>query len=647
MSQMKLLPDRRFWPLFVTQFLGAFNDNLFKNALVIMIAYRAMSVGGLGPDALVAASAGVFILPFFLFSATAGQLADKISKARLMRWVKAMEIGVMGLAALGFVTGNLVLLLSVLFLMGLQSTFFGPAKYAVLPELLEEHELVGGNALVEMGTFVSILIGTIGGGVLISIEGTGPMILAGAVVTVAVLGWLTSLRIHKTPSGAPDLEVAWDPVRPTLQTFRATRDNRPVFLSILGISWFWFLGATFLTVLPSYGKDLLHGQELVVTFLLSLFCIGIAAGSMACERLSKERLELGLVPFGSIGMSLFALDLFLLGDPQAGLPAPAELFTLAEALRQPGMWRVVLDFSGIAVFSGFYTVPLYTMIQQRSAPEIRSRVIAANNIMNALFMVGSAVMLMGLHAVGATLPQIFGALAVLNAAVALYIYNLIPEFLLRFGAWMLASVLYRLKVKGQQNLPAEGPAVLVANHVSFVDWLLVAAVCKRPVRFVMYHGFLEMPLVGWLFRDAKVIPIAPAHEDAGRLDEAFDRIAAELEDGELVMVFPEGKITKDGRMNSFRSGIERIVSRTPVPVVPLAICGMWGSFFSRKGGRALTRPFARFWSKVSLQIGAPVPAEQANAARLAEAVAELGGFDVPPKAPPAGSGEPDAAVVRG
>jgi MFS family permease len=338
-SQLSLLPDRRFWALFSTQFLGAFNDNLFKNAVVIMIAYRAMRVGPLDAEALVALCAGLFILPFFLFSATAGQLADKVSKAALMRWAKAAEVGIMGLAAAGFVTGHLVLLLGVLFLMGLQSTFFGPAKYAVLPELLEESELVGGNALVEMGTFVAILLGTIGGGLLIAIDGQGPTLLAGAVVVVAILGWLTSLRIPKTAPGAPDLRVAWDPVRPTLETFRATRANRPVFLSILGISWFWFLGASLLTVLPSYGKDLLHGEALVVTFLLSLFCVGIALGSMLCERLSKERLELGLVPFGSIGMTLFALDLFLLGAPQAGLPAPAELYTLTEALALPGGHR--------------------------------------------------------------------------------------------------------------------------------------------------------------------------------------------------------------------------------------------------------------------------------------------------------------------
>lgn len=634
MSQLNLLKDRRFLPLFLTQFLGAFNDNLFKNALVILIAYRAMRVGGLGPDALVALCAGVFILPFFLFSATAGQIADRLSKSQLMRWVKGFEIVIMGLAALGFLTSNLMLLFSVLFLMGLQSTFFGPAKYSVLPELVGDDELVGGNALVEMGTFVAILLGTIAGGVLISVHGLGPTILSGAVLLVAGLGWWASRLIPKTPPGDPELKIVWDPVRPTLETFRGIKQNRPVFLSILGISWFWFLGASFLTVLPSYGQALLHGQELVVTFLLALFCVGIAVGSMLCEKLSGPHLELGLVPFGSIGMSVFALDLFLLGDPQAGLPSPEQLYSFTQVVQLPGMWRVILDFTGIAVFSGFYSVPLYTMVQQRSAPEARSRVIAGNNIMNALFMVASSLMLMGLLAAKASLPQVFGILAVLNAAVAIYIYTIIPEFLLRFMAWGVASVMYRVRVEGAQNLPMQGAAVLVANHVSFVDWLLVAAACPRPARFVMYHGFLKMPVVRWLFRDAKVIPIAPAHEDEGLMDEAFDRIAESLADGEWVMIFPEGKITNHGGLNPFRTGIERILARSPVPVVPMAIDGMWGSFFSKKDGRAFTQPFRRVWSRVTLKIGAPLPAGDANAQVLAERVAALGGFEVPAPAEP-------------
>lgn len=629
MSQLRLLPDRRFWPLFWTQFLGAFNDNLFKNALVIMITYRALSLGGLGPEQLVPLSSGIFIAPYFLFSATAGQLSDKYPKATIVRATKVLELLIMAVGAIGLHTQSVALLLSVLFLLGLQSTFFGPAKYSILPELLEEDELVGGNALVETGTFVSILIGTIVGGVLIALP-SGDAILAVLGLVVAVFGLVTAGFIKKRPGAAPDLPVALNPFTPTWQTYQALKPHRAVYLSILGISWFWFLGAALLSILPTYCRDQLHGNEHVVTFFLALFCVGIALGSLLCERLSGERLELGLVPFGSLGMSFFTFDLFLLGAP---VPAGSGLLTLSALLAQPPVWRVAVDLFGVALFSGFFTVPLYTLIQQRSPAELRSRVVAGNNILNALFMVISAALLMGLAAVGADKPQVFLVLALLNAAVAVYIYGLLPEFLLRFACFLLANVLYRLKVTGREHVPAEGAAVLVANHVSFVDWLIVAAAVKRPARFVMYHGYFKMPVIGMFFRDAKVIPIAPAHEDEGTLSEAFDQIAAELAAGELVVIFPEGKITKDGALNPFRTGIERIIARTPVPVVPMGIHGMWGSFFSRKDGPAMKRPFRRFWSRIGLVIGPPVPPGQVTAQRLAEKVAALCGLAVPAPAP--------------
>lgn len=620
MSQWKLLKRRGFSSLFFTQLLGAFNDNLFKNALVIAITYRAASVAGLGPEQLVALSGGVFILPFFLFSATAGQIADRFAKSRVIRFVKILEIGIMSVAAYGFLTDQLVLLLVVLFLMGFQSAIFGPAKYSVLPELLEERDLVGGNAIVETGSFVAILLGTIAGALLISIEGTGPTILAVAVVVVAVLGFMTSTWMPKLAPAAPDLEITPDPIRPTLQTFSVTRKNRPVFLSILGISWFWFLGASLITLLPAYSKDVLHGGESVVTTFLALFCVGIAVGSLLCERMSHRMLELGLVPFGSIGMSLFLFDLFLVGAPEL---SGTELRSIGTLLGEGTSVRIVIDLAGLSIFGGFYTVPLYTMIQQRSAASERSRVIAGNNVLNAAFMVAASLMLIGLFAAGFSIPQIWGVLALLNAAVAVYIYTVIPEFLLRFGAWILANVMYRVRITGRDHIPTEGPAVLVCNHVTFIDWLIVASACPRPVRFVMYHGYFDRPVIRTLFRDAKVIPIAPAHESEAVLDAAFDRIAAELEDGEMVCIFPEGKLTKDGKMNPFRSGVERIVQRTPVPVIPMALGGMWGSFFSKGGGKA----FSRIWSRVSLAIGAPVPSTEVDAADLQDRVAALGALD--------------------
>ncbi|MCA9529302.1 MAG: MFS transporter [Myxococcales bacterium] len=611
------MSKRRFLPFFATQFLGAFNDNLMKNALMIGVAYKSMTLLGLRSESVVALAAGIFILPFFLFSAWAGQLADKVSKATLIRWVKAVEIVLMLGAAAGFWLENLPLLLVVLFLMGLQSTFFGPAKYSILPELVRPHELTGGNALVETGTFIAILLGTIAGGVLIGIGGpyVGP-----SVVAVALLGYLASLAIPPTAPASPELPLTANLLAPAVPTYRAARQSVAIFNAILAISWFWFLGASVLTLLPTYGKSVLGANEDVVTFLLALFCVGVAIGSLLCERLGGKKVELGLVPFGSIGLSIVAIDLCFAS------PAPHEpgaLIGLAAFIEQPGSWRIIADFLLFAVFGGLYTVPLYTLIQQRASDDTRSRVIAANNIANALFMVVSAAVLIALPKLGLGIAQIFLFLGVVNAMVAVYIYTVVPEFFLRFVAWIVAHVLYRIRVRGEEHLPDEGGVLLVANHVTFVDWLIISSAYQRPVRFVMHHTFLRLPLIGFLFRGAKVIPIASAREDAAVLAAALDRIDEELRAGEPVCIFPEGRLTTDGTLGPFRPGVEAIVQRTPVPVVPIGLGGLWGSFFSRKDGAPFRRPFRRFWSRVRLTVGAPVQAADVSASGLEDRVAAL------------------------
>lgn len=621
--QFDLITQRRFLPFFLTQFLGAFNDNVYKNALVVLLTFHSARYTAIAPGVLVNLCAGLFILPFFLFSATAGQIADKYEKSRLIRFTKLIEVVVMLLACVAFALDSLGLMLVSLFLMGAQATLFGPVKYAILPQHLREDELVGGNALVESGTFIAILIGTLAGGIVIGLP-RGTLWTSIAVVALAVLGYVASRGVPAAPAASPQLRINWNPVTETFRNLAFTRGNRTVFLSILGVSWFWFYGAVFLSQFPAYAKDVLGGDEHAVVVLLAVFSVGIGIGSLLCERLSGGQVELGLVPFGSIGMSLIALDLWW-ASPAAALPAGGAL-PLAAVLAQPGTWRALFDLVAIGIFGGFFIVPLYALIQSRSEPEHRSRIIAGNNILNALFMVVAAGMGGGLLAAGLSVPQLFLVTALLNAAVAIYIYTLVPEFLLRFLVWMLVHTIYRLRVRGIDNLPESGPAVIVCNHVSFVDALVIMAACRRPIRFVMDHRIFRTPLLRFVFRESRAIPIAPAKEDLRKMERAFDLVAEALQAGEVVGLFPEGQITGDGELQPFRPGITRIVERTPVPVVPMALRGLWGSFFSRKDGPAMTRPLRRgLFSRIELVVGEALAPEAATPAALQQRVATLRG----------------------
>jgi len=621
-SQFGLLKERRFGPFFATQFLGAFNDNLFKNALVVLLTFQAASWTTIRPEVLTNLAAGIFILPFFLFSATAGQLADKYDKARLARLVKLLEVLIMGVALLGFALHNLPILLAALFLLGLHSTLFGPVKYAILPQHLRESELVGGNALVEAGTFVAILIGTLAGGLLAG-AANHPTWVAWAGLLIAIVGYLCSRCIPVAAAPAPQLVISLNPFSETWRNIGFARENRTVFLSILGISWFWLYGAMFLAQFPAYARFVLGGGETSVTLLLAVFTVGIGVGSLLCERLSAGQVEIGLVPFGSIGLTIFGVDIAF-ASPSL-LPAGAPL-SLSALLAVPGTWRVLVDLFALGLFGGFFIVPLYALIQLRSAVESRARVIAANNILNALFMVVGSLAAAGLLGDGLTIPALFAVAALCNAAVAVYIYSLVPEFMLRFVAWLLIHSFYRLRQSGIENIPDDGPAVLISNHVSFVDPLVIAAASRRPIRFVMDHRIYRLPLIGFVFRHMHAIPIAPAREDAAMMEAAFEEVAQALAAGELVAIFPEGRITDSGELYPFRPGVQRIVGRTPVPVIPMALQGLWGSFFSRKDGPAMSRPLRRgMFSRIALTVGTPVTPEAATPEHLQQIVAGLRG----------------------
>ena len=628
-NQFALLKQRRFAPFFWTQFSGAANDNLFKFAFTVMVTYQ-LSVSWLPPALAGLVIGALFILPFLLFSATSGQLTDKFEKTRVIRFVKNLEVVIMGVAAVGFlatdVNVQVPILLACTFLMGLHSTLFGPVKFAYLPQALSERELTGGNGMVEMGTFVAILLGNIVGGLIVAIPGDGPLYVAVSCVLVALLGRVVAQFIPLAPATDPGLKINWNPMTETWRNLKLAHGNIVVFRSMLGISWMWFFGAVFLSQFPSFAKEVMHGNEQVASLLLVVFSVGIATGSLLCEVLSKRHVEIGLVPVGAIGMSVFAIDLYF---ASRALPA-APVMSLTAFMAQPAHWRVMMDLALLSLFAGLYSVPMYALIQLRSQATHRARIIAANNILNAVFMIVSAILAGALLKADFTIPQIFLFVGLANAVVAFYIFMLVPEYMLRFVAFVASRCIYRFKVSGDDNIPTKGAAVLTCNHVSFVDPVLLMAASPRPIYFVMDHRIFKMPILGWLFRLAKAIPIAPRAEDPVAYEAAFEAAAKVLRDGDLLAIFPEGGITKDGTLQQFKGGIMKILENAErdgvtVPVVPMALTNLWGSFFSRvERGNAMVRPFRRgLFSRVGLYAGAAMTPAQVQPDALQARVAAL------------------------
>jgi 1-acyl-sn-glycerol-3-phosphate acyltransferase len=621
MNQFKLLERRRFAPFFATQALSAFNDNAFRNATIVLVAFQL----GLS-DAKVSfysnLAPALFILPFFLFSASAGQLAEKFEKQKLIRYVKLFEIGAMCLAAWGFFIASPALLLAVLFLMGLHSTVFGPIKYAILPQVLQPDELVGGNGLVEMGTSIAILVGMIAGGA--AMHDGGPWWSSLLVIGVAAIGFAASCAIPRVPAAVPDLKFNWNAFTESARAIRFVTRNRAVFNSVLGISWFWFFGGVVTAQLPNYTKLYLGGDASVEILVLTLFSVGVGVGSLLCEKLSGHKVEIGLVPLGAFGMTLFGVLLYFAQHA----PAAQRGLNWLGFLRASGHWHIALDLTLLGLFAGFFIVPLFALVQSRSERSELSRVIAGNNIINAIFLVAAALFGIGLLKAGLTIPQLFLVTALLNAAVTLWIFLLVPEFLMRFVDWLLISLFYRVHRDGLERIPEEGPALLVCNHVSFMDALIIMGSVRRPVRFVMDCKIFRIPVLSFVFRTAKAIPIAGAKEDPAMLQRAFARIDKALAAGELVCVFPEGGLSVDGEIAAFRPGIEKILAQRPVPVVPLALRGLWRSMWSRRDsklGRA--RLPRRFRARIALLAGHLVDGASTSAADLEQRVRQLRGAE--------------------
>jgi 1-acyl-sn-glycerol-3-phosphate acyltransferase len=620
-NQFQLLRQRRFAPFFWTQFLGAGNDNIFKFAFTILATYHAAEWGNLDPKIAGPLIGGLFILPFVLFSATAGQLADKYDKAMLTRLVKNLEIAFMFVIGAGFIFQLTSLLFIGVFLMGCHSTLFGPVKFAYLPQHLQQSELTGGNGMIEMGTFSAILIGSMLGGFLVKFDANGVIYVAAISFVVAIAGRIVASYIPASPPPEPDLNINWNPATETWRNLQIAHKNPAVFNSLIGNSWFWFMGSIFLTSMTGFAKEVLGGDEMVVLLLMGLFTVGIGVGCVLCEKMSGHKIEIGLVPFGSIGMTIFAVDLYF---ASRGISASGALMNVPQFVQSWSNVRVMADLFLMAMFAGFFSVPLYAMMQARAEPQYRARIIAANNILNAVFMVVASVLAAVLIKAGLSLPQLYLIVGIMNAVVALYIFLLIPEFLMRFLVWMLIHTFYRVKEEGQHHIPDEGACVLVCNHVSFVDALVIGGCIRRPVRFVMDYRIFKVPILNFVFRTAGTIPIASAKEDPAMLEAAYEKIDAYLQAGEVVCIFPEGRITDNGDMYPFKKGITRILEKNAVPVIPMALRGLWGSFFSRWGGTAMRYPRGVF-SNIAFVIDKPWPPARATPEALQAQVSVLRG----------------------
>lgn len=616
-NQFALLRTRRFLPFFMTQLLGVLNDNIYKNALMLILIFKFTEMT-IETNTIMNLAAGLFILPFFLFSGIAGRIADRYDKALLIRRLKLAEILIMVSAACALAMESHSVMMFLLFCMGTQSAFFGPIKYSIIPQHLNNKELVGGNALVEMGTFLAILVGTLMAGILVGLDDY-VMYIGVVILLLAALGYLCSRQIPSASANQPNIEIGINILTYTVESLKKSYRDRKVFMAILAISWFWFLGASYLTQIPNFVKIQLGGNNEVVTIVLATFSIGIAVGSLLCEMLSRRTIELGIVPIGSMGISLFGIALY------SHIPESSLMQVGASAFLSSidNIW-VLVNITMIGIFGGLFIVPLYAWVQNRSNPVERSQIISAINIMNSLFMVISAVVAtLFLGVLEWAIPHYFLMVALANIVVAAYVYYQVPVFVARFVIWMLSHTLYRVRHIDLHHIPEKGAAVIVCNHVSYMDALIMGGAIQRPIRFVMNHKIYHTPALNWLFKIVNAIPIASKTQCPEIYERAMGQVSDALSHGELVCIFPEGQLTRDGEIDTFRRGIETIIEQNPVPVIPMALNGMWGSFFSHEGGKILQGSPKRFWSKISLVASNAIKPEYVSANALRDRVLAL------------------------
>lgn len=575
---LALLRTRRLGPLCLSQACGALNDNLVKNALIVLALFRAGADGQAAGAGLAALAGALFIAPYALLSATAGQLADRFDKSRLIRAVKALEVALMGLSALGFLSGSIPVLLAVLFGLGVQAALFGPVKYGILPDHLGPEEIVAGNGLIEAATFVAILIGTVAGGALALLP-SGPAIVAGSGLAISTIGFLAALAIPRAPAADPGLSIGWNIAAETAAILRLARQSRPVWLAILGLSWFWALGALLLAEFPVLARDTLAANGHVVTLLLTVFAVGVGAGSIGCARLLHGEVSARYVPFAALAISLFLWDF---GRAAAAGPLPDVPAVLASVQG----WRMLFDLLALSVSGGLYSVPLYAIMQEGAAPVSRARVIAANNVMNAVLMVAGAGAVGGLAALGVAAPGALALAALANVLVALWIVRLLPRTVLRTVAQWYFRLFHRATVTGLEHLPPAGQrAIVVINHQSFLDGALVGAFLPEGLVFAIDTA--QARRFWFLKYVLDLFPLDPTSPMAVKA------MVAAVRDGKRLAIFPEGRITRTGALMKIYPGPGLIADKAEALIVPVRIDGLTRHVTSHMQGKLPLRWFPR------------------------------------------------------
>ncbi|MGO9227652.1 MAG: acyl-[ACP]--phospholipid O-acyltransferase [Bryobacteraceae bacterium] len=598
-----LLQQRGFQAFLWTQFLGAFNDNVYK-IVVSMRAVHVAATTGSGSEYLSLAGA-VFVVPFLLFSGYSGHLADSISKRTVLISVKVFEVAVMLLGLAAFFSTSIELMLAVLFLMALHSTVFSPAKYGIVPEILGDEDLSRANALLEMSTFVAIVLGTSIGTFLFVHWKNQPWNMGLTMVAVAALGLAASLRIARVRPAGTTSRFRLNPLSEVITGTKHLLADRPLWLTVLAISYFWFLGYFFQMDLLLFGSEVLHVSDLRIGLLVTCLAVGIGAGSMLAGRLSGDKVELGLVPLGSILMAVFSVLLY--------------------AARGSYQWSAAM-LALLGAASGLFIVPLNAYLQQRSEAREKGRLIATNNFYNTvgLLLASATLWLMHdrLHVSPDKLILIFGLATV---AATAYIVTIVPDFLIRFVLWIATHTIFRIRIVGPENVPFRGPALLVANHMSHVDGLLIGASVQRFIRFMVWRPFYETKALGWLFRLTNAIPVSTRSPREAL--EAVRRARHELAAGEVVCIFAEGAISRTGNLLPFKSGLQTIVAGTDVPIVPVHLDRLWGSIFSFERGKFFWKWPKRIPYPVTVSFGRPLPST-ATAQEVRQAILELGSHAV-------------------